>query len=84
MPHRRAEGEMAVIAFVERLDQVEAGGRKRRGDLRVRHARPPHDVNRLAEKMITVRDAADGAVVLDRAEGAADNAVGSGGAHRGG
>jgi hypothetical protein len=33
MPSRRTEGEMAVIAFVERLDQVETGGRECGSDL---------------------------------------------------
>lgn len=61
----RTEGEMAVVAFVEGLDQVQSGSRQRRGDLGVSHARAPHDVDRLAEQMIAVGDAAYRAIVLD-------------------
>ena len=47
-----AKGKMAVVALVERLDQVKSGGFERCGNLGMGDAGPPDDVNRSAQEMI--------------------------------
>ena len=56
---------MAVVAFIERLDQMKACRRQRCGDLCVRDAVPADDVDRAPEQMIAIRNAAYSAIMFD-------------------
>jgi hypothetical protein len=67
------EREMTMVALIEGLDQVEPAGCECRCDLRMRYSRPPHDVDRSSEQVITVRNTADSAVMFGRSEGACDD-----------
>lgn len=69
------EGEVAVIALVQRLDEMVTSRPQRRRELRMRHVGPPDDVDRLSEQMIAVRYATDRSIVLDGSDCAADRAV---------
>lgn len=68
------EGEVAVVAFVERLDKMETGMAECRGNLPVRHVAPPDHVKGAALEIVTVGYLADRAVMLYRAPGAGDMA----------
>ena len=72
----RAEGEMAVIALVQRFDQIEAGSSERSVDLAMAHARPARNVDGAAVEVIAVRNSADCPIVLWRAVRARDHAIG--------
>ena len=69
---------MAVIAFVEGLEERKAGPAKLGVDLLVSHASAPRDIDRTAHKMKAVLRAADGAVALPRAGETGHNAPASG------
>ena len=60
----RIEGKMAVIAFVERLDQVKTGSPQSGGNLRVGHPVPTNNVDGSSEEVIAVLNAADGAIMF--------------------
>ena len=72
---KRGKGEVAVINFVEGLNQLVAGLPERCFDLAVRYARPPCNIDRPVEQMIGIGHAADGYVVRYRAERAGDDPV---------
>ena len=54
---------MAMIAFIQGLDEPVAGGAEGQFDLMMRNARSPCDVDGPVLEMIGVRHAADGPVV---------------------
>jgi len=60
---RHAEREMAVVAFVDRFDEVKSGLPQYGSHLEVRHARATGNVDGLTGKMIAVGNAADSAVM---------------------
>ena len=70
----RPEGEMAVIALVERFEQVKAGGAERGVDLAVAHPGAAGDVDRAAVEVVAVGDSPDRAIMRRRAEDAGDPA----------
>jgi hypothetical protein len=68
----RSEGEVAVIAFVEGLDERKSGRTESGIDLVMRDSWSTDDVDRSAEQMIAVGHPADFAIVRQTAQGACD------------